>query len=114
MNTVYNDNYTEQQRQRDRKIYGQRAVNRINRRMNEGESIQSARHDEVANRKYAEAGKNILKKMVQSALLIGSGMLINEYTKKSEEGTLPRLSDTAILYITDFGKTVVREIFKMR
>lgn len=43
-------NYSEQQRIRDRKIYGKGAEKRINKRMLEGESIQSARHvDQLAN-----------------------------------------------------------------
>lgn len=41
------ENYSTAQRVRDRKIYGPGSERRINKRMLNGENIQSARHNEV-------------------------------------------------------------------
>ena len=39
----YNDNYSGQQRRRDSSVYGRTGVNRINKEMNRGNSLQGAR-----------------------------------------------------------------------
>lgn len=43
----YNENYSSEQQTRDRRVYGQGGVRRINRHMNAGESISSARSIEA-------------------------------------------------------------------
>lgn len=45
-----NSNYTEQQRKRDKQIYGRRGSKRINRSMNRGNTISVARGDEKTRR----------------------------------------------------------------
>lgn len=45
-----NPNYTEQQRKRDRQIYGRYGESRINRRMNKGDTVTNARGREVTRR----------------------------------------------------------------
>ena len=45
-----NPNYSEKQRRRDEGIYGRRGVKRINRRLNQGDSITTARGSEVSRR----------------------------------------------------------------
>lgn len=52
-----NPNYSSKQRIRDRKLYGRGAERRINKRMNKGESVQSARHNEVVKKKQKTKSK---------------------------------------------------------
>lgn len=73
-----NAKYSEKQRVRDRKIYGRRAEKRINKRMNAGEGVQSARHDEVVRREHKIAVKKKIKKAAKiGGLIIGSAALID-------------------------------------
>lgn len=44
----YNENYSEEQRSRDKRVYGRGGVRRINRDMNRGNGISSARSREAA------------------------------------------------------------------
>lgn len=44
----YNKNYSSKQRKRDQSVYSKGAVRRINKRMNKGESISSARSKEAS------------------------------------------------------------------
>lgn len=71
-----NSNYSSQQRIRDRKIYGRKAENRINKRMNKGESIQSARHNEIGRRDKRVAAKTRTVRIAkQSARIVGNTAL---------------------------------------
>ena len=63
----YNKDYSAKQRTRDRKLYGSKAEKRINKRMNQGEGVQSARHDEVVRKERKQKAKNIASKVVASA-----------------------------------------------
>lgn len=63
----YNKDYSSKQRTRDRKLYGSKAEKRINKRMNQGEGVQSARHDEVVRKERKQKAKNIASKVVASA-----------------------------------------------
>ena len=67
-----NVNYSSQQQIRDKKLYGKGAVKRINKRMNKGESIQSARHDEVVR----TARKPYVKQVVTGGLEIAGAVPI--------------------------------------
>jgi hypothetical protein len=42
-----NSSYTDDQRRRDKRVHGSRAVKRINKRMNKGQSLKTARGKEV-------------------------------------------------------------------
>ena len=54
-----NERYTESRQKQDERLYGKRSVKRINKRLNKGESLVSARHAEVVRRdKKASAKKN--------------------------------------------------------
>ena len=62
-----NPNYTDQQRKRDREIYGSRGVSRINKAMNNGDTISVARGTEKTKRdhvlgrqKYVRQGGKIV------------------------------------------------------
>ena len=55
----YADNYSQQQRTRDRRVYGNRAVRRINRRMLEGENVSSARAAEATRINRARSAATV-------------------------------------------------------
>ena len=78
----YAENYSEEQRIRDRKIYGKGAERRINDRMLKGESIQSARHNEVVRKQRIESAKSIGKTAAKAALAIGGGIAVSKYLQK--------------------------------
>ena len=62
-NNSYNSNYSEEQRSRDKRVYGRGGVRRINRHMNEGDGVAAARSREASRinstRRAAKAGGNI-------------------------------------------------------
>ena len=108
----YAENYSEQQRTRDRKLYGSRAVNRINKRMLKGESIQSARHDEVVRRDRLNGGKAIARTVAKGALTVaGTAAVYKVFTSKGFDGMVAgELSDSTIRV----GKQVINMLFKNR
>lgn len=84
----YAPNYSAKQRKRDERIYGKKAVERINKRMLAGESIQSARHAEVGRRKNKIAGKNITRNVAKTSLEIGGAAGVTSFlAKKGLTGT---------------------------
>lgn len=62
-NNSYNLNYSEEQRARDKRVYGRGGVRRINRHMNEGDGVATARSREASRinstRRAAKVGGNI-------------------------------------------------------
>ena len=76
------ENYSEEQRIRDRKIYGKGAEKRINDRMLNGESIQSARHNEVVRKEKIEHAKTIGKTAAKGILTIGVATVGYNYLQK--------------------------------
>ena len=79
----YASNYSEQQRTRDRKLYGSKAVNRINKRMLKGETIQSARHNEVEFKQRKEKGKALARTVAKSALVVGGAAAVVKIMKSN-------------------------------
>lgn len=73
-------NYSNKQRIRDKKLYGKGAEKRINARMAKGESVQSARHDEVVRKEKIEKTKATVKRgvkpIIKAAIGIGSAVAI--------------------------------------
>lgn len=61
----YNKNYSEAQRKRDKAVYGGRAVNRINKAMNQGQTISGARSKEAQR-------INTTRRRAQTAGQVGS------------------------------------------
>ena len=57
-----NKDYTAKQRKRDRAFYGQGGERRINRRLNDGHSLQGARHYEAERKERREKRQKQLKK----------------------------------------------------
>lgn len=79
---IYADNYSAQQRQRDEKIYGKKAVERINKRMLDGESIQSARHNEVVRKDRVTKAKNVAKNTAKVAVPVAATVAVAAVLKK--------------------------------
>ena len=59
----YNENYSAEQRKRDQSVYSRGAVRRINREMNEGNSIQGARSKEADRIDAARKRANVAGKV---------------------------------------------------
>lgn len=83
----YNQNYSEEQRYRDRRVYGRGAVRRINRDMNSGVSISGARSFEADRINSARRKSRLLGQVgsvaggVAGFLLTKPAMnLFNKYT----------------------------------
>ena len=55
-NSKQNANYSDAQRKRDTQLYGKRGSKRINKRMNQGDTVSTARGSEV--KRYNKAAKN--------------------------------------------------------
>ncbi len=79
---IYADNYTEQQRKRDEKLYGKKAVERINKRMLDGESIQSARHNEVIRKDRTNKAKNVARNTAKVAVPVAATVVTAALLKK--------------------------------
>jgi len=76
------ENYSTKQRIRDRKIYGKGAESRINKRMLKGESIQSARHNEVERKARIDTGKKIAKTVTKGVLVVGGTVAVSKLLSK--------------------------------
>ena len=100
-------NYSKSQRTRDRKIYGKGAEKRINKRMLNGEGVQSARHNEVVRRKRINTAKTIAATAAIGGLTIFGAAALNKALQKS--GKSSELSD---VFIT-IGKQVVNGILRV-
>ena len=103
-------NYSEQQRTRDRKIYGKGAEKRINKRMLEGESIQSARHNEVIRKGRVDTAKKIGKTAAKGALVVGGSIAVTKYLKKQGFNTyqVDQLASTVI----NMGRHFINQILR--
>ena len=65
--------YSDKQRIRDEKIYGKKAAKRIQKRIESGEGVQSARHDEAVRRSSAPGRRRIGIGVAKGA--IGAGLV---------------------------------------
>ncbi len=116
-------NYSKQQRIRDKKLYGKGAEKRINERMAKGESVQSARHDEVIRKERNTKIKNSVTstakqvwKPIKSAIIgVGTAVAIaaltpivvnkvNDIISKSKSKRANDLEED----LTDYGKQMFR------
>jgi hypothetical protein len=117
-------NYSKQQRTRDKKLYGKGAEKRINERMAKGESVQSARHDEVIRKERNTKIKNSVTstakqvwKPIKSAIIgVGTAVAIaaltpivvnkvNNIISKSKSKRASDLEED----LTDYGKQMFRD-----
>lgn len=91
------DNYKSQQRTRDKKLYGERAVDRINKRMLAGEGIQSARHNEVKRKQRIDNAKVIGGKVLKGTVAVGVPLGMMYLANKKGLFNSGSLSDTMTL-----------------
>lgn len=68
--------YSSEQRIRDEKIYGKAAARRIEKKINRGEGIQSARHDEVVIKARKDKAKDIGKTIAKYAITAGASYAV--------------------------------------
>lgn len=73
-----NENYSNKQRDRDRKLYGEKGEARINRRMNKGSGIRDARHKEVVRKKVKQHVKVGAAKTTLALAQVGSLYLYDQ------------------------------------
>lgn len=71
----YNENYSYEQRKRDQAIYGRRGMERINKEMHRGNSIQGARHYEAARRQRKEERGRKIRMVRRGAEAVGGAAL---------------------------------------
>lgn len=107
----YAENYTAQQRTRDRKLYGSKAVKRINNRMLKGESVQSARHNEVVRKSRINRGKRVTATVATSAVVLGGAAVAAALMKKSNIFSQLPVSELNE-QIVKIGKSVVSGLFR--
>lgn len=107
----YAENYTAQQRTRDRKLYGSKAVKRINNRMLKGESVQSARHNEVVRKNRINKGKRLTATVATSAVVLGGAAATAALMKKSNIFSQLPVSELNE-QIVKIGKSVVSGLFR--
>ena len=103
-------NYSEKQRIRDKKIYGKVAVKRIEKRMVNGEGIQSARHNEVERKQRIDSGKKIAKTVAKGALVVGWAAAVGVLLANKGVGEIEiaNISDTVV----NAGKHVINAILR--
>ena len=108
-----NEKYSDAQRKRDEKIYGPRSVERINKRMNDGESIQSARHNEVIRKARKEHAKDVAKKAVKVAVPVAATVAVAAILAKHGNKMPSYVSDAIdTKRIMDLGFSIVNAIFE--
>lgn len=104
------ENYSTQQRARDRKIYGRGAERRINERMLKGESIQSARHNEVERKGRIESAKKIGKTTAKAVLIAGGAAAVATVLKKKGIGS--KVANEVVTgEVINVGRQVINAIF---
>lgn len=104
-------NYSSQQRIRDRKIYGKGSEKRVNKRMLAGESVQSARHNEVVRKARIENGKTLAKRVAEGALVVGGAAAVTAILQKNGFGKSVA-SDVLTNEVLGVGRTVVNTIIR--
>lgn len=107
-----NKDYSNKQRKHDRAFYGTRGEKRINKKLNQGYGIQSARHYEVERREKINNAKRTVKKGVKTTtkLLSKIGALyITDQVFYGGAGT--RAAKTTAKYA---GRAVVSAYMKAR
>lgn len=103
-------NYSSQQRTRDKKIYGAGAVKRINKRMLAGESIQSARHNEVVRKSRIAKAKNVAATAATSALVLGGAAAVTAVLQKRGLGT--KIAGGLMTEeVVNIGRSIIESMF---
>lgn len=80
--------YSDEQRHRDEKIYGKKAARRIEEKVNRGESIQGARHDEVVRRNRHETAKDIGRIAAKAAISVAGAAAAYKIMERYGSGNM--------------------------
>ena len=82
--------YTDSQRKQDERLYGKKAVKRIEKRINDGETLVSARHNEVerkARKEYAvKKAKKAAKVTAAVATTLTAAFVATRHPEWIEDG----------------------------
>lgn len=105
-----NPEYSSKQRTRDRKLYGRGAEKRINRRMNNGESIQSARHNEVVKKNRKRKLKSVAAVAGSAAVATGGSAVL--YTVLKKHGANPAMASSLAEQAVKVGKSVISALLR--
>lgn len=105
-----NPDYSSKQRIRDRKLYGRGAERRINRRMNNGESVQSARHNEVVKKNRKRKVKNVAAVVGSAAIATGGAIAVHSVLKK--HGVNPGMASNLTGHAVAIGKSVIDALLR--
>lgn len=105
-----NPNYSSKQRIRDRKLYGRGAERRINKRMNKGESVQSARHNEVVKKNRKRKAKNVAAVVGSAAVATGGAIAIHSVLKK--HGANPAIASNLTEHAVAIGKSLINALLR--
>ena len=102
--------YTKRQKTRDKKIYGRLAARRIEKRIEKGEGIQSARHNEVTRKRAKNVGKQVLGTIATSALVtVGSAALFTALKKRGMNDGGANVIGTTVV---DVGRNIIDGLFR--
>ena len=99
-----NKKYTEKQRKSDRDLYGKGAERRINKSMNKGHSLASARQLESQRRQRITKTKRIAKTTALVAAPVVLDMAVNHLTNKKTT------VNTGKTYVNRYAKTPVKQL----
>lgn len=105
-----NPEYSSKQRIRDRKLYGHGAERRINRRMNNGESVQSARHNEVVKKNRKRKAKKVAAAVGSAAVATGGAMAIHSILKKY--GVNPGMVSNLTEHAVKIGNSIISALLR--
>lgn len=105
-----NPDYSSKQRIRDRKLYGRGAERRINKRMNNGESVQSARHNEVVKKNRKRKAKNVVAVVGSAAVATGGAIAVHSVLKK--HGVNPIAANSITKSAVAIGKSLIDAMFR--
>ena len=105
----YASNYSAKQRAYDKKIYGEFAVQRINKRMANGEGIKSARHNEVKIKERKNTAKKVAKIAAKTTLATAGAIVLTKFlTSKGIDSVNASLINEGAI---NAGKAIINNIF---
>ena len=102
----YSENYSDQQRKRDRAVYGNSAERRINRNMLNGDSIQGARSREAERiSKYRNAANNVRRQNIKNTTAT-IGSIVGFIASKSIIDGVSRKINSPVMRDTPFNRFI--------
>ena len=106
----YAENYSEEQRSRDRQVYSKGAEKRINKAMLNGESIQGARSREADRiARYRETANNVRRREVKEAGAMAGG-IAGVMLAKPVANAIYRGSVNAGYFLSKYGNNPIARV----